>query len=410
MTNDTSERQVIPADESSVGLLLAAADVPGVASAIIRDGKLERTLCCGVRDVRSPAPVDEDTVFDAASLSKPVFAHAVLQLVDQGVLSLDVPLANYLPGYMPWDGRASSITATQVLSHSAGLPNWRSNDLPLKTYFAPGERFSYSGEGFLYLQKTVEALTGEKLHSLADRLVLRPFGMTRSSFVWDWRFDQNRAIPHDDFGRPAVSWKPGEANAAATLQTTAVDYARFLLHVLGGAGLRPETSQLWLRPHMEVRHAKPVSLGSQVEDVATGVAWGLGWGLEPREGTFFHWGNNGTFKAFTIGSVQSRQALVAFANGASGLALMPEIISALTPGNRPSLTWLDYGRHDVPARAMLRSARTRGAAAIWKEMEEAGLDADDRLWVARGLIASGLDEDALWLRKRLEQGAGDSPP
>jgi len=244
-------------------------------------------------------------------------------------------------------------------------------------------------------------LTGEKLHHLADLLVLRPFGMIRSSFVWDWRFDQNRAMPHDDFGRPAVSWKPGEGNAAATLQTTAADYARFLLQVLSGARLRPETSQLWLRPHMEVRHAKPVSLGSQVEDVATGVAWGLGWGLEPSESTFFHWGNNGTFKAFTVGSVQGRQALVAFTNGASGLSIMPEIVSGLMPGIRPSLTWLDYGRHDAPARGMLRAARTHGAAAIWKEMEEAGLNADDRLWIARGLIASGLDEDARWLRKQM---------
>jgi CubicO group peptidase (beta-lactamase class C family) len=410
MANNTSKRQLIPADETTVGHLLAAADVPGIASAIIRDGQLERTICCGVRDVRSPVPVDEDTVFDAASLSKPVFAHAVLQLSDQGVLSLDAPLANYLPGYMPADQRASSITAKHVLSHSAGLPNWRNDDLPLKTYFAPSERFSYSGEGFLYLQKAAEALTGEKLHSLAERLVLRPFGMNRSSFVWDWRFDQNRATPHDDFGRPAVSWKPGEGNAAATLQTTAADYARFLLHVLNGSRLRPETSHLWLRPHIEVRHARPQSLESEVEDIATGVAWGLGWGLEPNEGTFFHWGNNGGFKAFTVGSVQSREALVFFTNGASGLALMPELVSALMPGTRPSLTWLDYGRHDTPVRRMLRVARTRGAAAIWKEMEDAGLAADDQLWIARGLVAAGHDEDGLWLRNRIKQGVGDGSP
>jgi hypothetical protein len=141
-----------------------------------------------------------------------------------------------------------------------------------------------------------------------------------------------------------------------------------------------------------------------VEDIATGVAWGLGWGLEPNEGTFFHWGNNGTFKAFTVGSVQRREALVFFMNGASGLALMPEIISALMPGSRPSLTWLGYGRHDAPVRHMLRLARTRGAAAVWKEMEDAGLSAADQLWIARGLTAAGLAEDGLWLGKRVKQG------
>jgi CubicO group peptidase (beta-lactamase class C family) len=320
MANDTFEQHLVCATEAAVEHLLAAANVPGIASAIIRDAQLERTICCGVRDVGSPLPVDEDTVFDAASLSKPVFAHAILQLADHGVLSLDAPLADYLPGYMPGDQRALAITAKHVLSHSSGLPNWRNDDLPLKTYFAPGARFSYSGEGFLYLQKAAEALTGEKLHDLVERLILRPFGMTRSSFVWDWRFDQNRATPHDDFGRPVVPWKPGEGNVAATFQSTAADYARFLLHMLDGSRLRPETSDSWLRPHIEVRHARPQSLDSDVNDVATGVAWGLGWGLEPSVGTFFHWGNNGAFKAFTVGSVQSRKAGVFLMNGASRLA------------------------------------------------------------------------------------------
>jgi hypothetical protein len=101
---------------------------------------------------------------------------------------------------------------------------------------------------------------------------------------------------------------------------------------------------------------------------------------------------------------------VFFTNGASGLTLMSEIVSALIPGTRPSLTWLDCGRHDAPVGRLLRAARTRGAAAIWRDMKDAGLDVDDRLWIARGLIAAGLDEDGLWLRKRIRQDIGDGPP
>ena len=86
------------------------------------------------------------------------------------------------------------ITARHVLG---GLPNWRDDDLPLKTYFAPGERLSCSGQGFLYLRKATQTLTGEKMHDLAGRLVLQPIGMARSCFVWDWRFDQKRATPRD---------------------------------------------------------------------------------------------------------------------------------------------------------------------------------------------------------------------
>lgn len=381
--------------------LLAEAAVPGMAGAVIRDGQIARTLCAGVRSASADVPVDERTVFAAASLSKPVFAYAVLKLVDRGVLSLDAPLGDHLPGYIAGDPRAATITARAVLSHSGGLPNWRNAGRPLRTYFAPGERFSYSGEGFLYLQKAVEKLTGERTDALVRREVFAPLGMTRSGFVWQERFDDNRAEPHDAFGLPALSGKPAEANAAGTLQTTAADFARFLLAVLDGAGLAPPTARLWLKPHIEVRHRGPQALTS-FEDVATGVAWGLGWGLEPDAGTFFHWGDNGTFKAFTLGSVQQRAAVVVLTNGESGLSIMPEIMDALMPGERASLGWLDYVRHDAPVRRLFRKALAKGAEAVWPEIENATLEPSEVSWIAQGLDARGRGADAIWLRARMK--------
>ncbi len=394
---------LMPSLEVDCLRLITEAAVPGMAAAIIRAGHLDRYVCCGTRGAQLLAPVDEHTVFDAASLSKPVFAHAVLQLADQGHLSLDSPLGDYLPTYVPADSRVSSITPKHVLSHSAGLPNWRNADTPLKTYFQPGERFSYSGEGFLYLQKAVEAITREKLHTLIERLVFQPFGMTRSSFIWDWRFDLNWAYPHDAFGRPALGGKPGEGNAAWSLQTTTADFGRFLLGVLDGSRLQPETAQRWLQPHVDVRHPGIQCLTAGDSDVATGVAWGLGWGLEPTLGTFFHWGDNGPFTAFALGSMQSREALVVFANGASGLSIMPDLVASVMPGDRPSLAWLDYVQHNAPVRRLLRAARAHGVVAVWPEMSSTNLDAAELLWIAQGLNAAGRDADSLWLRARIAE-------
>jgi Beta-lactamase len=384
--------------------LVTEAMVPGMSSAIIQGGQLSSYICCGARQVQAPDVVDEHTVFDAASLSKTVFAHAVLQLVDQRCLSLDRPLSAYLPDYVRGDDRAAAITARHVLSHSSGFPNWRNLDVPLKAYFQPGDRFSYSGEGFLYLQKAVEAITGEKLHSLAARLVLQPFGMTRSSYIWDWNFEPNRAYPHDDFGSPARGGKPGEGNAAWSLQTTAADYARFLLAVLDGSRLQPETAQAWLSPEITVQHSSIQNLAETTEgEVSTGLGWGLGWGLELAENNFFHWGDNGSFKAFTIGSLQRQNAFVCFWNGAGGFATAPELIATFMPGDRPSLAWLDYERLDGPIHHLLSHARSKGVMAVWQEIESADLKKEDMLWIAQGLTATGSDTDSLWLRNKIKE-------
>jgi CubicO group peptidase (beta-lactamase class C family) len=230
--------------------------------------------------------------------------------------------------------------------------------------------------------------------------------MTQSSLIWDFRLDANRAYPHDEFGRPDLSFKPGEANAAGSLQTTARDFARFLLAVLDGSRLKPESAELWLRPQVDVKHQGVECLGPNDGDVATGVAWGLGWGLEPAEGTFFHWGHNGAGKTFTIGSMRDRDALVIFTNGALGLSIIPELLAHFMPGDRPSLAWLNYPRHDAPVLRLLRAARSQGIEAVWQEMEKQPLDADDLRWIARGLGASGREADRLWLRARIEERSG----
>lgn len=228
--------------EQQVPELLKQAAVPGMSLALIRDGKTYWLPAFGVRDAGSAQPVTDSTIFEAASLSKPVFAYGVLKLVDQGKLDLDQPLSKYLPKpYIDGDPRLDKITARYVLSHRTGFPNWRGDGDSLTIHFTPGERFSYSGEGFVYLQKVVEQVTGKSLNDYMTGAVFDPLHMTSSSYVWRPDFDSRTALPHDAAGQPSEKWKPKEANAASSLQTTAGDYALFVEALLNGIGLKPAT-------------------------------------------------------------------------------------------------------------------------------------------------------------------------
>jgi CubicO group peptidase (beta-lactamase class C family) len=328
---------------------MAARTVPGLSLALIEAGRVAQTAAYGVRNGTTGELVTDHTVFEAASLSKPVFAYAVLRLVDGGAIGLDEPLAAHLPIYIADDARAAAITARHVLTHTTGLPNWRSDKRPLRTYFRPGERFSYSGEGFLYLQRVIERLTGEPLDTLMAHLVFAPLGMRSSSFVWQPHFAADHATPHNEAGEPGRKLKPHDANVAWSLHTTTGDYARFLQAVLAGTGLTPANAGLWLTPAVSVPEGRFECLDpADASGTDESVAWGLGWGLEPDEGTFFHWGANVGSTGFAIGRPRDGRAFVFFANSDNGLALAPEIVAAAFPGWRPSLAWLGYSP-DEPA-------------------------------------------------------------
>jgi len=116
------DKSTIATMEKSIPELMRQGTVPGVSVAVIRDGKTFWLHAFGVRNAKTGEPVIDGTIFEAASLSKPVFAYAVLKLVDQGKLDLDTPLTKYLPApYSEGDGRLDKITARYVLSHRTGF-------------------------------------------------------------------------------------------------------------------------------------------------------------------------------------------------------------------------------------------------------------------------------------------------
>lgn len=234
--------------------LLEDGIVPGLSVAVVQKGELVWHRGFGVKNAQTKEPVAANTVFEAASLSKPVFAYAVLKLVDAGKFDLDTPLTKYLPGNydVGEDARLQQITARHVLSHTPGFPNWRRQGNPLTIHFTPGERFSYSGEGFVYLSKVIEHVTGEKFNEFMKRMVFDPLGMADSSYVWRDAYNTQATFNHSSLGKQTGQNRSTQPNAAASLRTTAQDYGRFVVAILKGTGLKKETARLMLTPQIKL--------------------------------------------------------------------------------------------------------------------------------------------------------------
>jgi len=348
--------------------LMQQAGVQGVQIAVLRGGQTAWHGSFGLANAETRAPVTDASVFEAASLSKPVFAYAVLTLADAGLIDLDTPISKYLPGRYDVgdDARLDVITARHVLSHQSGFPNWRTGSDALRIYFTPGERFSYSGEGFVYLAAAVERLTGQTLEAFMRRTVLDPLGMTSSSYVWQSRYASLKVYNHGLLGDLAGRRMPWRANAAASLHTTAEDYARFVSAVIAGKGLRPATARALMSPQ-----SRPDERGINTATVpptgrlAPSLAWGLGIGLE-QEGeawSIWHWGDNGTTKAYVAASPRRGIGVVLFANSDNGLALVPPILAEVMGGPSSACAWLKQQGPAPGFGPFVASLRSSGAAA-----------------------------------------------
>ncbi len=343
--------------ETVIPALMDSGAVTGLSMAIVNDSAIVWSRGFGVRSVETGEPVDESSVFEAASLSKPVFAYALLQLVDQGLIDLDTPIAEYYDYEdIAHDERHRLITPRMVLTHSTGFPNWRPNRGQLTINFEPGSEFSYSGEGFGYLQRAVMHITGEPLQALMERLVFEPLGMPNSSYIWDDRFDANLALPHNSDGEVTRKGKPGpgRGHAAATLHTTAHDFARFMIAAMHGTLLSDSMAAAMLTPQIEVD---------------SGVAWGLGIGLQENESGqgFWHWGDNSGYKAYTLTYPERGVGVTWFTNSQNGHSILAALLAETVGGEHPAVTWLDYESFDSPRRQVRE--------AVWQAIEEQGVEA-----------------------------------
>lgn len=366
---------IAPAEiDATVTRLMRAAEVTGVSIAILNDGKIAYLKSYGVADKEKSLPLTEDSVMTAASFTKVAFAYMVMELVDEKILDLDQPVYKYLPKPLPEypeyrdlanDPCAKRITARMLLSHTSGFPNWRAfeDDRKLKIHFEPGSRYAYSGEGIVLLQMVVETITKRPLAELMQQHVYQPFGMTRTSMVWEDRFDSNYANGYDEYGRSLGPQRRKTADAAGSMLTTPRDFARFMLAVMRGEGLRNETRELMLSPQIQIysKHQFP-TLTTDTTDANKPIrlSYGLGWGLywTPRGKAFFKEGHDEGWRNYAVCFDKSKIGIVIMTNSSNGEGIFKELLETLIRNTFTPIEWEGYTPYSqLPPRKPLKERK-----------------------------------------------------
>ena len=350
--------------------LMELAQLPGLGIGVVEDGKMAWQHYVGVANATTKAPITPASLFPAASIGKQPFAYGVVLLAQQGHLDLDKPLKEYLVDGAPTGRWSEKITARLVLSHSSGLPNWRRDNDELTPAFEPGTRFRYSGEGYYYLQRCVEHITGVGAEQWMQDQVLRPLGMKSSTYLWNADADARIVAGHDgeeptyntEFakklflliqasGSPLGTWRheeiatamlkdkpPGSKlvpneispNVAFSFLTTVRDYCAFLAHLVS-------------QRNSDLTAAMRAAITTPISHINSALGWAVGFGVE-HEGTqpryLWQWGDNGGWKNFFLAQPETQTAIAAFTNGAKGMHINERVMHAATGEEQAAFLWL----------------------------------------------------------------------
>lgn len=307
---------------TKIDSVLKANSIPGLSIAIINDAEIVYQNTFGVTNIQTQQPVTDKTIFEGASLSKPIFAYFTMKLVEKGVISLDVPLYTYLEHLNISEASKENykrITARMVLSHRTGFPN-HAFGKEISLAFKPGTDFRYSGEAFQYLAEVIAKLNDvdckQELNSLFQEEVTQPLHMPYSTFVWNDYIAKHKAYGHDEKGQPTknkprpTGWDGNTFNSYSSLHSNASEYAQFLIALLKSKGLSNETLAEMLTEHTQFKDDNP--LKQQIGQ----TGWGLGMAQKPTKygKMHMHTGNNHDFQSYMMILPEKDFGIVFFTN------------------------------------------------------------------------------------------------
>jgi CubicO group peptidase (beta-lactamase class C family) len=351
--------------DKKIQSLMKAANVQGLAITIFNNNGPVYKKTFGYKRIDTKEPIKTSTNFYGASLSKVVFAVLVMKFVEEGVLDLDKPLQDYLPKpifeYTPakkWhdnysdlknDSLYKKITARMCLDHTTGFANWRwyEPDQKLRVNFQPGLKYSYSGEGLVYLQVVLEKMLGKSLEELMQEKIFRPLGMNMSSYTWQPRFEKDYCIGHSSTGELYEKDKDNDARSASTLETTLDDYTLFTKAVLKNSILKSSTTKEMFTPQIKIRTIQqfgPLGLRDSTTNDAIKLGYGLGWVLlqSPYGTGAFKEGHGDGFQHYSIIFPKQRMGIIIMSNSDNAESIFKELLQTAIGDTYTPWYWENY--------------------------------------------------------------------
>ncbi len=338
-------RQSTSSIDAAVQQALTTEAVPGLGLALIHDGKVAYRKAYGLRDQAARLPLATDTVMYGASLTKATFAYFVMQLVDEGKLDLDRPIAAYLPKPLPeyrryadlrGDDRWRKLTMRMLLSHTTGFANfrWIEPDKKLRFHRDPGTRYGYSGEGIQLAQLVIEEGLRLDLGAEMQKRIFAPLGMKRSSMTWRDDFAPNLAQDYTLDGQPYRHRRWEESGAAGSLDTTLDDWSTFLAAVVRGEGLSAKARAEMIGRQIAIDSATqfPTLQDARTDRWnAIGLCYGIGWGVfDTRHGrAFFKEGHDEGTANYALCIAEKRACILMLSNSVRAELLFATLVRKL---------------------------------------------------------------------------------
>ncbi len=307
-------------------------NIPGVSLALIREGQLAYHKTYGVKNTFTQEAVAENTLFEAASITKTVFAYVVNRLAEKGIIDLDKPLYQYLPfEAIAHDDRYQLITAQHVLSHRTGFPNWAymNEDGNIDIKFTPGTQYGYSGEGFEYLKRVVVHVMGKPVEQILQEEVMGLMGMYHTYFSKNEALVKMAAHGHYD-NLPNTPDIPEQPGMAFSMYTEAKAFTQFMIGLLHEKGMQPTTYA-----HMFTLHSEyPYEEGEEKPKYKEGMGLGIALRDSPYGKVFGHGGNNGDFQCQFEVYQDLKMGYVVFTNSNMGHILCHDLKDFLMEGKK----------------------------------------------------------------------------